>query len=90
MKPNELDGRVCRKNRYTRNKDRARPMKPNELAGRVFRKNTKRTFSVLSGHSVTIELEQWSVGEDEVSLDADDYPYLRMAVIDMYLERQIV
>jgi hypothetical protein len=43
-----------------------------------------------SQHSVGIRLGRYDVPYDEVSFAEDNFPYLRVALLDTYLEREVV
>lgn len=59
---------------------------------KVFKKNNRSAWSVtrLSTHSVTVDVSSYAVDADKITFEEDAHPYLRLALLDTYMEREIL
>jgi len=53
---------------------------------RFYNKNVR--FAIGRGHTMTVQLEDFDVGSDEIELNSEDFPYLRLALLDKLIENQ--
>lgn len=61
---------------------------PLDLVQNVHRRNT--TFGFRAGsHSIEIETDDYPIEPDRVSFDGDVFPYIKLALLDMYIEQQL-
>jgi hypothetical protein len=58
-----------------------------EFVASVYAENSRWKMS--TRHNVTVRLKRFDVPLDEASFDADNFPYLRVALVDVYLDREI-
>ena len=58
---------------------------------RVIRQTVKRNTAWTStgrkkkSHTVEINLDKWAVPQHQIEFEGDNYPYLKMALVDAYL-----
>lgn len=59
---------------------------------KVFKKNNKSVWGLsrLAGDGVTVDVSSYAVDVDKISFEEDAYPYLRLALLDTYMEREIL
>lgn len=63
-------------------------MRPSELVGRAYRKRSSGLGALNNGHDITVDLSDWPTPKPRVELDGDDYPYLKLALIDRHLDKE--
>lgn len=39
-----------------------------------------------TSHKVTVDVDKWIPNKNRLMFEADDYPYLRLALLDMFIE----
>lgn len=63
-------------------------MRPSELVGDIYENNTnQRGFNAFpSRHTFRVDVAEWPIEKDEVTFEKDDFPYLRVALLDKHLE----
>jgi len=53
---------------------------------RFYNKNVR--FAIGRDHTMTVQLEDFDVESDNVQLNSEDFPYLRLALLDKLIENQ--
>lgn len=63
-------------------------VEPHKLVEGAYHKNDGMIISSMydDNHSLTIDMSDWPIGDANVKLDEDNYPYFKLALIDKLLD----